>query len=217
MTIFLGAVGSNTDPNAAGLNYLPPQYYYPPQSDDMRYATCALTNIRGGFGNNVLMMDYIILATLAYTSPELTQPALDAWFGEGVVLDRTDIVEEFRSQNDPENSAVFFKLFTFPDIRLGVISVRGTSNNWDMLADSQLWSAAALMQGIRFILPAGEIWTPILNSKFHCQSRKKSIHPSSHTVSISIIKILSIGSIDFKANLLKKFHSTSSRLNSQTT
>ena len=78
------------------------------------------------------------MATLAYTAEELTQTSLDAWFGEGVALDRTDIVEEFRAQYDTDNAAVFFKLFEFPDIGLGVISIRGTSNNWDMLADSQV-------------------------------------------------------------------------------
>ena len=106
------------------------------------------------------------MATLAYTSEELTQPGLNAWFGEGVAVERTDIVDEFRAEYDADNAAVFFKLFEFPDIGLGVISIRGTSNNWDMLADSQLWSAAALMQGIRFILPAGELWTPILDREF---------------------------------------------------
>ena len=59
LAIFLGAVGSNTDPNAEGLTYLPRSYYYPPQTDDMRYATCSLTNIRGGFGSGALMFDYI--------------------------------------------------------------------------------------------------------------------------------------------------------------
>jgi hypothetical protein len=43
--------------------------------------------------------------------------------------------------------------------------IRGTQNNWDMLADSQLWSAAALMQVVRLILPVGELWTPILDRK----------------------------------------------------
>ncbi len=31
------------------------------------------------------------------------------------------------------------------------------------LAGAQLWSAAGLMQGIRAVLPAGEIWTPIID------------------------------------------------------
>jgi hypothetical protein len=50
------------------------------------------------------------------------------------------------SKNEPKHTSP--KLCGFKDLGLGVISIRGTSNNWDMLADSQLWSAAALMQGI---------------------------------------------------------------------
>jgi len=48
----------------------------------------------------------------------------------------------------------FFKIFS---------EVRGTTNAWDALTDAQLWSAAALMQVVRFILPAGDIWTPLLD------------------------------------------------------
>jgi hypothetical protein len=36
----------------------------------------------------------------------------------------------------------------------------GTTNVWDIFADAQLWSAAVFMQGLRFLLPAGRIWTP---------------------------------------------------------
>lgn len=32
-----------------------------------------------------------------------------------------------------------------------------------MLTDAQLWSAAALMQALRTLLPLGEIWTPIMD------------------------------------------------------
>jgi len=46
-----------------------------------------------------------------------------------------------------------------------MIVIRGTQNNWDMLADSQLWSAAALMQMLREFLPFGPMWTPILDGK----------------------------------------------------
>jgi lipase ATG15 len=90
---------------------------------------------------------------------------LDTWFGKGVAKDESAYVEKWRTEYDTEKYAVYFKLFSFPEIGLGIISIRGTSNNWDMLADSQLWSAAALMQGVRFILPGGEIWTPILDRK----------------------------------------------------
>lgn len=45
------------------------------------------------------------------------------------------------------------------------MSIRGTQNAWDMLTDAQLWSAAAMMQMHRELLPLGTIWTP---SKFDC-------------------------------------------------
>jgi len=41
--------------------------------------------------------------------------------------------------------------------------VRGTTNAWDALTDAQLWSAAALLQVLRFLLPLGNIWTPLLD------------------------------------------------------
>lgn len=165
LAIFLGAVGSSTDStNDQTLTYMP-DFYYPPQSDDMRYATCQLSNIRGGFGNNATMADYVFMAGTAYTAVNLTQPSLDAWFGVGVAVDEQGIVDEFRAEFDEFNQAVSFKLFSFPSIKLAVISIRGTTTNWDMLADMQLWSAAALMQGIRAILPVGGIWTPIFARK----------------------------------------------------
>jgi lipase ATG15 len=42
------------------------------------------------------------------------------------------------------------------------ILIRGTTNNWDMLTDAQLWAPAALMQVLRMMLPFGHIWTPIM-------------------------------------------------------
>jgi lipase ATG15 len=131
----------------------------------MRYATCQLSNVRGGFGANATMADYTFMAGTAYLPVNLTQDALDGWFGEGVAVDDQATVDAFREEFDTFNQAVVFKLFTFPSIRLAIICIRGTTTNWDMLADTQLWSAAALMQGIRAILPMGEIWTPILDRK----------------------------------------------------
>lgn len=41
--------------------------------------------------------------------------------------------------------------------------VRGTQSSWDMLANARLWSAAFLAQCLRFVLPFGDVWTPILD------------------------------------------------------
>lgn len=167
LAIFLGAVGSSVEnTNTETFTYLQ-NFYYPPQADDMRYPTCTLSNMNGGFGSNSTLADYAFLSSVAYLLEENTQPALDEWFGIGKAKDESDYVRDFREENDPDNLAVFFKMVSFSEVDLGMLVVRGTSNNWDMLADTQLWSAAALMQGLRAVLPAGEIWTPIIDRKFY--------------------------------------------------
>jgi lipase ATG15 len=163
LVIFLFAVGQSTENTATETFTYLQDFYYPPMSDDMRYPTCTLSSMNGGFGANTTLADYAFLSSIAYRPENLTQPALDAWFGDIVAMDEQDIVDDFRQRKDPVNSAVFFKLVSFPELRLAVIMIRGTQTNWDMLADIQLWSAAALMQGLRAILPAGEIWTPIFD------------------------------------------------------
>lgn len=161
LAIFLGAVGSSTESTSEETPTPLYNFTYTPQADDMRYASCQISNIRGGFGSNATMADYIYMAGAAYLVEP--QKALDNWFGEGVATDEEEIVTNFRAAEDEANSAVFFKLFTFQAQGLAIISIRGTTTSWDMLADAQLWAAAALMQGVRVILPIGEIWTPIFS------------------------------------------------------
>jgi lipase ATG15 len=52
--------------------------------------------------------------------------------------------------------------------------VRGTTNAWDALTDAQLWSGAILMQILRFFLPAGEVWTPIIDRLIYVLSYLQS-------------------------------------------
>jgi lipase ATG15 len=104
------------------------------------------------------------LAGLAYYDPNVTKLELDQWFGNGTSIDQDDVVQEFRRIKST-SSAVSFKLITFPnkepDTRsFAFILIRGTTNSWDMLTDAQLWSAAALMQQLRALLPLGFLWTP---------------------------------------------------------
>ena len=103
------------------------------------------------------------MAGLAYRSPNNTQDDLDGWFGSGVAVDQIDTVEMYRSLYSV-TSAVSFKLVTFPSSgNFAYVLIRGTTNNWDMLTDAQLWSAAAMLQIHRELLPIGAIWTPILD------------------------------------------------------
>jgi lipase ATG15 len=107
--------------------------------------------------------DYAFLAGLAYRSTNNTQQDLDGWFGSGIAVDEVDTVEMYRA-NYNVTSAVSFKLVTFPNSgNFAYVLIRGTTNNWDMLTDAQLWSAAALLQIHRELLPVGAAWTPILD------------------------------------------------------
>ena len=134
LAIFLTAVGSSTEAtNSDEYQYLP-NFYYPPLANDMHYPTCTLTNLPGGFGTNSTMADFTFMASSAYFAKNETQPALDSWFQDVEAIDRQDIVDEFREREDPDNSAVFFKLYTFPQYKLAMIVIRGTSNNWDMVS-----------------------------------------------------------------------------------
>jgi hypothetical protein len=100
------------------------------------------------------------LAGLAYQSPEVTQPELDSWFGfvadeitgnqTSYAVDHEEEVQAWRTEQNT-SSAVSFKLVSIKDF--AYVLIRGTTNNWDMLTDAQLWSAAAMLQVLRELLP----------------------------------------------------------------
>jgi len=103
------------------------------------------------------------LAGLAYRGRgEITNSELDAWFN-GQAQDEDVTVQEFRDEAGLE-SAVSFKLVSFPDSgNFSYVLIRGTTNNWDMLTDAQLWTPAVLMQGLRELLPMGYMWNPVID------------------------------------------------------
>ena len=128
------------------------------------WGRCVITKkTHSAFVILLLLLDYAFLAGLAYRSPNNTQGDLDSWFGSGIAVDDIDTVERYRADYNV-TSAVSFKLVTFPNSgNFAYVLIRGTTNNWDMLTDAQLWSAAALLQVHRELLPIGAIWTPILD------------------------------------------------------
>lgn len=169
VAILLSAVGAGTvQSSVEGYTYLPlGDFSYPGASNDMRYPTCTMSGMAGGWGNESTMLDYAWLAGTAYVPKNQIAPELDTWFAaDPGVVDLQDMVEEFRAREDPFNEiAVTFKLVAVPgpgaNETTAIILIRGTVNQWDMLADAQLWSAAALMQWLRYVIPIGELWTPI--------------------------------------------------------
>lgn len=143
--------------------YLPDFEYT--QSYDLTYPTCTFGKGLAALASpKTDMSDYAYLAALAYRAPDITQNELNQWFGVGVAIDNQTFVESYRNMTDGYESAVSFKLITFPSVgNLAMVCIRGTTNAWDALTDAQLWSPAALFQALRYVLPAGNIWTPILH------------------------------------------------------
>ena len=136
MAIFFAAVGMSTETTEnRSFKYLP-NFYYPLLEDDMRYPTCTLSNMHGGFAENSTLADFAFLSSIAYgRTEEGTNKELKQWFGhDGTeAVDYQEYVDDFRATDDPDNVAVYFKLIRFPQQNLGMIVVRGTSNYWDMV------------------------------------------------------------------------------------
>lgn len=184
--LMLGAIGSNQEVPAIEEPKLFLNDFKYVQADSLRYPTCHLSNDLGKSpltsmaGTSILararscpslyltfpycILDYAFLAGLAYRSPNITQADLDGWFG-GEAIDQEETVQQYRRLKNT-SSAVVFKLVTFPNKgNFAYVLIRGTTNNWDMLTDAQLWSAAALLQVHRALLPFGVMWS---SSKLTC-------------------------------------------------
>eukprot|EP00980_Cylindrotheca_fusiformis_P027940 scaffold22570_cov109-Cylindrotheca_fusiformis.AAC.3 len=169
IAIFLWAFsGGVLESNAERLTYLPPNdFYYPAVSNDMRYPTCRMSSLEGSLANSSSLLDYTWLARAPYVTTDSLQQDLDTWFHQiPGVEDLQEMVDDFRAKEDPNAKiAVTLKLVSVPDPltnkTTAIILIRGTVNQWDMLANAELWGAAALMQVLRFVIPLGEIWSPI--------------------------------------------------------
>jgi len=140
-------------------------YTYQPQPN-LPYPTCQLK--KGLSGDDVDLADFAFLSGLAYSPGSYVEEMLDTWYGEEKeASNNVTLVEEFKKHPDYEEhyntgSAVSYRLITFSD-NSAVLTIRGTSNVWDWVADAQLWLSATLFQGLRFVLPFSQLYTPILH------------------------------------------------------
>jgi len=148
--------------------YLPDFEYV--QQDDLTYPTCSFGKGLDALGSGSTdMSDFAYLAALAYRDTSITQTELDKWFGfsnetnSSVAVNKPAVVDEFRMDTDRYKSQVSYKMITFPEVNLAMVCIRGTTNAWDALTDAQLWSAAAIFQGLRMLLPLGDLTTPVLH------------------------------------------------------
>ena len=127
----LGVVAVNTDTVSAWNNNFTPidDFYYDP-IDSLHYATCALEkNIGGNIG--LSLSDYTFLSTQTYRAADAAAAELEQWFGPGVVVENSKIVEDFRKDESPR-IPVTYKLFTGTGAasKYAVVSIRGSQNAW---------------------------------------------------------------------------------------
>lgn len=165
MCVALGAVAIRTNTESTAIEpFSMTGEFYSEARDSLHCTTCDFTNTVGGTIASSLA-DYTFFSMQAYRSENVTTSDMDQWFGPDQVLERPDIVQEFR-KSEGDIIPVYYKLFIGTGSEGGqvaLISIRGSHNAWDFLADGQLWSAAIFMQVLRYVLPAGNIWTPILD------------------------------------------------------
>jgi len=138
-------------------------FYYPPQPD-LPYPTCTISK---GFSlpgqDSTPLGDYAFMSALAYEMPNVTQEKLDIWFGPGQVIDESAFVSEYRQKTGSTKIPVSYKLLSVPNIPgFGIVAIRGSETSWDWLVNMQLWSSSALVQAIKWCIPFGWIWHPIL-------------------------------------------------------
>jgi lipase ATG15 len=130
---------------------------------ELSYPSCTIGTDFLPYSSISQLIDFSFLALMGYKSTSVTQLDLDSWFGAGNATDMVDVVQGFRNVTNTLESPVSYKLIKFKDGGPAVVTIRGTAEIWDLFADAQLWSTAALMQVLRISVPFGGTWTPIMD------------------------------------------------------
>jgi lipase ATG15 len=159
------------------------KFYYP-GSDTLEYTSCQLGGeIHPPDGTNASLADFAFLSKAAYWTDDEAEFATKAWFGNPKNTVEKTTTATFKEEYEKANgsSPVEYKFFGFPDAfdgnGVGVVSIRGTTGNgFDALSDANLWSAAALAQWIRAIMPLGSFFTPVLQYLVEIVSYIESDH-----------------------------------------
>ncbi len=143
-------------------------FEYPGQPH-LPYPTCRMKKgVNVGDLQDASLSDFAFLSALAYATEDGVQVYLDEWFGTNVAMNNPNVVNTFKQtyadQNtDFDHTVVAYRLITFPnDPDAALLTIKGTSTIFDVMADAQLWLSATLFQGLRGLLPMGGIFTPIL-------------------------------------------------------
>ncbi|CAK9012941.1 Lipase_3 domain-containing protein [Durusdinium trenchii] len=110
-------------------------------------------------------IDFAFLSDFAYSRADTSQEQLLRWFGEHP----DETVEYIEPKRYPDiaahkESSIIFKVVRVENREQTtfVVAVRGTTNTYDLLADMQIWFPAMLFQWLRFVLPFGSLWNPVI-------------------------------------------------------
>ena len=132
--------------------------------EDLIYSSCSLGSYVGKDNEFVIsdLADLAFLSEIAYRDDDEATRAIEEWFGEDV----ENYFNRVQSFKEISNSSVSYKLFNFPSKNnLKVVSIQGTTNSWDTLANAQLWSLSALVKFARDLLPlASVLFNPVLHN-----------------------------------------------------
>ena len=153
-------------------------------SDTLEYTSCQLGGeIHPPDGTKASLADFAFLSKAAYWTDNEAEIATKAWFRNANNMVEGSTTAAFKKNYEDANgtSPVEYKFFGFPDAfdgkGVGVVSIRGTTGNgFDALSDAHLWSAAALAQWIRAIMPLGSFFTPVLQYLVEVVSSIESNH-----------------------------------------
>lgn len=143
--------------------------YSYPKEDSLQYPSCSLSKGFSLGGVDIadrenILLDHSFFSLLSYEKPTVTNYTLAQFFGEGQVVDETELVKEYRENKGNSKIDIAFKFFTSPEMpEVGIVAIRGSQTMIDWLNNLKLWSGPGLAQLVKWATPYGWIWTPILD------------------------------------------------------
>ena len=77
------------------------------------------------------------------------------------MVDEVDYVNKWRKESGTQSNAVYFKLFSAPQVNSAVVSIRGSETMFDWLANLHLWFASGVAQIVKWLTPFGWSESPM--------------------------------------------------------